>query len=167
MINIDLLSSSMYFTEAMEITTPYKGFTRYLIQNKKGADYMKSDMSKNFIFYEPMNKKTFEVFSKDEEDREKISKKWNHDVFDDAFYVCQNIEFINEEYIQEIDAIFDNPSYELSIFFQSIADDIMSQNEDFEICVGVVHGKQITKEGIRYPHAHILLKRKCKIILGR
>ncbi|MCM1370666.1 MAG: hypothetical protein NC181_02080 [Clostridium sp.] len=150
----------MFFTEAMEITTPYKGFTRYLIQNKKGADYMKSDMSKNFIFYEPMNKKNFKIFNNDEKDREEISKKWNHYVFDDTLYVCQNIEFINEEHIEEVDAIFDNPSHELAIFLQSITDEIISQNKDFEICIGVVHGKQITKEGIRYPHAHILLKRK-------
>lgn len=31
-----------------------------------------------------------------------------------------------------------------------------------KICVGIVHGKQVSKEGIRYPHAHILLKRKDK-----
>lgn len=116
MKNADLLNSSMLFPEAMEITTPYKGFTRYLIQNKKGADYMNSDMSKNFIFYEPMNKKSFKVFSNDEEDRECISKKWNHYVFDDTLYVCQNIEFINEECMEEIDDIFNNPSYELSLF---------------------------------------------------
>jgi len=162
MINVDLLNSSMLFPNAMEITSPYNGFTRYLMQSKTGADYMKSDMSKNFIFYEPMNKKTFKIFSNDEEERNCISKKWNHYVFDDTLYVCQNIEFINEKCIEEINDIFNNPSYELSMFLQSIADDIINQNKDFEICVGVVHGEQITKEGTRYPHAHILLKKKDK-----
>ena len=59
MINIDVLNSSIEFPEAIQITTPFNGFTRYLMQSKVGADYIKSDMSKNFIFYEPMNKKVF------------------------------------------------------------------------------------------------------------
>lgn len=160
MLNIDLFNSSMFFPEGMEITTPYNGFTRYLMQSKKGADYMKSDMSKNFIFYKLINKKTFEIFNTNQEDRELISKDWNQYVFDDVLYVCQNVEFINEKDMKEIEDIFDNPSYELSSFLQNIADDIIRQNNDFEICIGVVHGKQISKEGIRYPHAHILLKKK-------
>lgn len=102
---------------------------------------MKSDMSKNFIFYEPKNKKIFKIFNNDKKDRENISNKWNHYVFDDTLYICQNIEFINEEYMEEIDAIFDNPNYELSIFLQNIADDIINQNIYFEICIGVVHGQ--------------------------
>lgn len=166
MINVDLLNSSMLFPDAVEITTPYNGFTKYLMQSKKNADYMQSDMSKNFIFYEPMNKKTFKIFSNDKEDREYISKKWNHYVFDDTLYFCQNIEFIDEENVEELDNIFSNPSYELSIFLQNIADDIINQNKDFDICLGVVHGQQVTKEGIRYPHAHILLKRRVENIFN-
>ena len=45
MINIDVLNSSIEFPEAIQITTPFNGFTRYLMQSKVGADYIKSDMS--------------------------------------------------------------------------------------------------------------------------
>lgn len=158
MINIDLLNNSIEFPEAMEITTPFNGFTRYLMQSKAGSDYMKSDMSKNFIFYEPMNKQVFRIFSNCKEDRELIFKAWNHYLLDDSLYICQNVEFVNEE----INDIFKNPSYELAMFLQSIANEIIKQNKDFDICIGVVHGEQLTNEGIRYPHAHILLKRKEK-----
>ena len=55
-------------------------------------------MLKNFIFYEPMNKKVFKIFSNSKEDREAVFKVWNQYVFDDTLYICQNVEFINEEY---------------------------------------------------------------------
>lgn len=160
MINIDLLNNSVVFPETMRIVTPYNGFTRYLMQNKIGADYMKSNMSKNFIFYEPMNQKVFKIFSNCNEDRESIFKAWNHYVQDNALYFCQNVEFVNKEHQKEIDDIFSIPNDELSIFLQSIADSIIEQNKDFDVCIGVVHGEQLTNDGVRYPHAHILLKSK-------
>lgn len=156
MINIDLLNNSVEFPEAIEITTPFNGFTRYLMQSKAGSNYMRSDMSKNFIFYEPMNKQVFRIFSDRKEDREKIFKAWNQYLLEDTLYICQNVEFINEA----INDIFKKPSYELAMFLQSIANGIIQQNKDFDICVGVVHGEQLTNGGVRYPHAHILLKRK-------
>lgn len=160
MTNIDLLNSSVVFPEAMRIVTPYNGFTRYLMQNKIGADYMESNMSKNFIFYEPINQKTFKIFSNCKDDRESIIKAWNPYVQDNALYVCQNVEFINEKHQKEIDDIFSIPNDELSIFLQSIADSIIDQNKEFDICIGVVHGEQLANDGVRYPHAHILLKTK-------
>lgn len=162
MIDSNLLNSSIVFPQSMEITTPYNGFTKYLMQSKIGAEYMQSDMLKNFVFYEPMNKKVFRIFSNYIEDRESIFKSWDKYVFDNALYICQNIEFINEEYQDEVDDIFNQPSYDLSIFLQSVADEIIRQNPNFEICVGVVHGEQLTSDGKRYPHAHILLKEKRK-----
>lgn len=159
MIDIDLLNNSIEFPEAIEITKPFNGFTRYLMQSKEGSDYMKSDMSKNFIFYEPMNKQVFIIFSNCKEEREDLFKIWNHYLLDDTLYICQNVEFVNEE----VNDTFKKPSHELAMFLQSIANEIIQQNKDFDICVGVVHGEQLTNEGIRYPHAHILLKRKEKI----
>lgn len=156
MIDIDLLNNSIVFPEAIEITTPFNGFTRYLMQSKARSDYMKSDMSKNFIFYEPMNKQVFKIFSNCKEDREAIFKEWNHYLLDNTLYICQNVEFVNED----INDFFMKPNYELAVFLQSIANEIIKQNKDFDICIGVVHGEQLTNEGIRYPHAHILLKRK-------
>lgn len=160
MIDSDLLGNSMVCPDVMQITTPYNGFTRYLMQNKIGADYIESDMLKNFIFYEPMNKKVFKIFSNSKEDREAVFKVWNQYVLDDTLYICQNVEFINEEYQEEINDIFNKPSYELAIFLQSVADAIINQNKNFDICIGVVHGEQLMNDGVRYPHAHILLKRK-------
>ena len=156
MINIDVLNSSIEFPEAIQITTPFNGFTRYLMQSKVGADYIKSDMSKNFIFYEPMNKKVFKIFGSCKEERVKVFKGWNNFLTSNTLYICQNIEFINEE----VNEIFKNPTYVLAMFLQSIANEIVKQNKNFDICVGVVHGEQLTNDGIRYPHAHILLKRK-------
>ena len=158
MINIDLLNNSVEFPEAIEITTPFNGFTRYLMQSKAGSEYIKSDMSKNFVFYEPLNKQVFKIFSNFKEDREVIFKEWNHYLHDDVLYICQNVEFVNEG----IHEIFNKPNYELAKYLQSIANEIIKQNKGFDICVGVVHGEQLTNEGIRYPHAHILLKRKGK-----
>jgi len=158
MINIDLLNNSVEFPEAIEITTPFNGFTRYLMQSKAGSEYIKSDMSKNFVFYEPLNKQVFKIFSNFKEDREVIFKEWNHYLHDDVLYICQNVEFVNEG----INEIFNKPNYELAKYLQSIANEIIKQNKGFDICVGVVHGEQLTNEGIRYPHAHILLKRKGK-----
>ena len=158
MINIDLLNYSVEFPEAIEITTPFNGFTRYLMQSKAGSEYIKSDMSKNFVFYEPLNKQVFKIFSNFKEDREVIFKEWNHYLHDDVLYICQNVEFVNEG----INEIFNKPNYELAKYLQSIANEIIKQNKGFDICVGVVHGEQLTNEGIRYPHAHILLKRKGK-----
>lgn len=158
MINVDLLNNSIEFPKAIQITTPFNGFTRYLMQSKVGSEYLKSDMSKNFIFYEPMNKQVFKVFSNRLEDREEIFKTWNRYLTGNALYVCQNVEFVNEEVCK----VFDKPNYELAQFLQSVADNIIAQNKDFEICIAVVHGEQLTNEGIRYPHAHILLKEKEK-----
>lgn len=158
MLNVDLLNNSIEFSKAIHIATPFNGFTRYLMQSKVGSEYMKSDMSKNFIFYEPMNRKTFKVFSNSLEDREEIFKTWNRYLNSNALYVCQNVEFTNEEVCE----VFEKPNYELAQFLQSVVDNIIEQNKDFEICVGVVHGEQLTNEGIRYPHAHILLKEKEK-----
>ena len=158
MINIDLLNNSVEFPEAIEITTPFNGFTRHLMQSKAGSEYIKSDMSKNFVFYEPLNKQVFKIFSNFKEDREVIFKEWNHYLHDDVLYICQNVEFVNEG----INEIFNKPNYELAKYLQSIANEIIKQNKGFDICVGVVHGEQLTNEGIRYPHAHILLKRKGK-----
>ncbi len=158
MINIDLLNNSVEFPEAIEITTPFNGFTRYLMQSKAGSEYIKSDMSKNFVFYEPLNKQVFKIFSNFKEDRDVIFKEWNHYLLDDVLYICQNVEFVNEG----INEIFNKPNYELAKYLQSIANEIIKQNKGFDICVGVVHGEQLTNEGIRYPHAHILLKRKGK-----
>lgn len=158
MINIDLLNNSVEFPEAIKITTPFNGFTRYLMQSKAGSEYIKSDMSKNFVFYEPLNKQVFKIFSNFKEDREVIFKEWNHYLHDDVLYICQNVEFVNEG----INEIFNKPNYELAKYLQSIANEIIKQNKGFDICVGVVHGEQLTNEGIRYPHAHILLKRKGK-----
>lgn len=158
MINIDLLNNSVEFPEAIEITTPFNGFTRYLMQSKAGSEYIKSDMSKNFVFYEPLNKQVFKIFSNFKEDRDVIFKEWNHYLLDDVLYICQNVEFVNEG----INEIFNKPNYELAKYLQSIANEITKQNKGFDICVGVVHGEQLTNEGIRYPHAHILLKRKGK-----
>lgn len=160
MIDSELLDNSIVCPEVMQITTPYNGFTRYLMQNKIDADYIKSDMQKNFIFYEPMNKKVFKIFSNFKEDRESIFKVWDRYVHDNTLYICQNIEFINEDNQEEINNIFNHPSYELALFLQNVADSIINQNKDFDICIGVVHGEQLMNGGVRYPHAHILLKRK-------
>lgn len=156
MINVDLLNNSIEFPKAIQITTPFNGFSKYLMQSKVGADYMKSDMAKNFIFYEPMNKKTFKIFSNNKEDRKAIYKEWNHYLIDDALYVCQNVEFVSENII----GIFNKPNDELAMYLQSIADQIIKENSDFDICIGVVHGEQLANKGVRYPHAHILLKSK-------
>ena len=146
----------------MKITLPKSGFTRYLAQSKVGEAYMKSDMNTNFVFIEPFNKKVFKIFSSDEKERNELYEEWNKYLINNDKYICQNFEFISEDYQDEIDNIFENPTEELAHALQDITETLLIENPKFEVCIGVVHGRQLTDEGIRYPHAHILLRKKVK-----
>ena len=135
----------------MKITLPKSGFTRYLAQSKVGESYMKSNMNTNFVFIEPFNKKVFKIFSSDEKERNELYEEWNKYLINNDKYICQNFEFIIE-----------NPTEELAHALQDITETLLIENPKFEVCIGVVHGRQLTDEGIRYPHAHILLRKKVK-----
>ena len=146
----------------MKITLPKSGFTRYLAQSKIGEAYMKSDMNTNFVFIEPFNKKVFKIFSSDEKERNELYEEWNKYLINNDKYICQNLEFINEENQEEIDNIFENPTEELAHVLQDIVEVLIAENSSLEVCIGVVHGKQLTEDGVRYPHAHILFRKKVK-----
>ena len=148
--------------QSMKITCPKSGFTRYLAQSKIGEPYMEGDMNTNFVFYEPINKKVFKIFDQDLDDRTKLYEEWNRYLENRDKYLCQNLEFIYDDYQEEIDSIFENPNEELAKALQDITEVLLSSNPKYEVCIGVVHGKQLTDTGIRYPHAHILFRKKVK-----
>ena len=159
MINLkELIEKCVVVPNCMKIETPFNGFTRYLAQCKNGEPYMESNMKTNFVFYEPNNKKVFKLFSFNEEKRKKQYEDWNSFILKDTIYYCQNIEFINDYYQEELNYIFSNPNEELAKVVQDIADKIVETNPDYKICIGVVHGEQLTKDGVRYPHLHLLLE---------
>lgn len=156
----EFLENCAIAPNCMRIETPYNGFTRYLAQCKNGEPYMKSNMKTNFVFYEPENKKVFKLFSSNADVRKKEYEYWNSFILKDISYYCQNIEFINEEHQEELNHIFSHPTEELARILQDIADEIVEMNPDYKICIGVVHGEQLTKDGVRYPHFHLLLEKK-------
>lgn len=157
-----LLYKSVYAPQSMKITLPKSGFTRYLAQSKIGEPYMEGSMDTNFVFYEPFNKKVFKLFNQDLNEREKLYEEWNRYLIYNDKYLCQNLEFIDEEFQEEIDTIFENPNDELAKILQDITELFLSENPKYEVCIGVVHGRQLTDTGIRYPHAHLLLRKKVK-----
>ena len=157
-----MIYESVRLPDFIKIVRPSSGFTRYLAQSKEGESYMNSDMSTNFVFYEPLNNKVFKIFSSNVEERTKQYKEWDRYLLNDSKYICQNIEFINDEYQEEIDDIFEKPTEELAIALQDIVDVLLKENPRYNICIGVAHGKQLTENGIRYPHVHLLLEKKVK-----
>ena len=156
------LYKNIILPPSMKITLPKSGFTRYLAQCKVGEAYMKSDMDLNFVFIEPFNKRVFKIFSSDESERNELYEEWNKYLINNDKYICQNFEFIDDEHQEEINSIFENPTEELAHALQDITEAILIENPSFEVCIGVVHGKQLTEDGVRYPHAHILLRKKVK-----
>ena len=158
----NILYESIKLPDCITIKLPKSGFTRYLAQCKEGEAYMKSNMKTNFVFFEPFNHKVFKIFDEEPCERIKLYEEWNKYLIYNDKYVCQNFEFINEDIQEEIDNIFENPNEELAEQLQNITDVLLAENSKYEVCIGVVHGKQLTDEGIRYPHAHLLLRRKEK-----
>lgn len=156
------LYECLIIPEAMKITTPKSGFTRYLAQSKDGEAYMKGDMNTNFVFYEPFNEQVFKLFDNEKSERLKLYEDWNNSINNNDKYICQNIEFINDELQEEIDTIFENPNEELAKALQDIVEVILVENPQYDICIGVAHGKQLTESGARYPHIHLLLRKKVK-----
>lgn len=156
------LYKSIITPESMKINLPKSGFTRYLAQSKIGEPYMEGSMNTNFVFYEPFNKKVFKLFDQDLNERVKLYEEWNRYLINNDKYICQNLEFIDDELQEEIDNIFENPNEELAKALQDITGMLLVENPKYEVCIGVVHGKQLTDTGIRYPHAHLLLRKKVK-----
>ena len=156
-----MLYESIILPKYMNIYTPSNGFTRYLSQSKEGEIYMNGDMQTNFVFYENGNK-VFKIFNDDVNERIKLYKEWDINISNKDKYICQNIEFIDEEKQEEIDFIFKNPTEELAIALQDIVDVFLKANSKYEIFIGVTHGEQLTEDGVRYPHVHLLLKKKSK-----
>ncbi len=154
------LYENIMLPRSIRIKTPKNGFTRYLAQCKEGEAYMESDMETNFVFYEPFNNKVFKIFDSNQEERYELYEKWNKNLNNKDTYVCQNFEFISDYNQREIDNIFDNPTKELAKALQDITEMILIEYPNLEVCVGVVHGKQLTEAGVRYPHAHILFREK-------
>ena len=153
------------------------GLIRYFLQCKEGEGYLKSDMTRNLIFYMPFNQSEASQMTNDIKGRNNVIEEIKKSIISDNTgkhikkdpYVGVLIELSATNETRNIINLISINQYkeEIATALQNISNEIKKDLEEkeereFDIVLGVVHGVQVVnEETVRPPHIHILLMR-CK-----